>query len=95
VPELSEPMLRKPHFWIALIVIAAVLFVLIAPSVDLDPTALRAWQAACSILMALTTLCRIASANPPRVKLNSILAPVPVRFPGGTGTAELNSILLC
>jgi hypothetical protein len=46
-------MMRKPRTWLVLVVLVAVAVVFIAPSVDLEPTALRSWQAACAIFLAI------------------------------------------
>jgi hypothetical protein len=87
-------MLRKPQFWIALIVMAAILFVFIAPSVDLDPTALRAWQAACAIFLALATICRVVTTPLPRLEFAAPIVPLS-KSSGARSTIQLNSVLLC
>lgn len=51
-------MLRRRYTWVALILIIAIAIICVAPSVDLDPTALRAWQAACAMLLAMATVFR-------------------------------------
>ena len=56
-------MLRRPHFWLALVALLAVIVVFIAPSVDLEPGALRAWQAACAIFLAMALSSRAFAAR--------------------------------
>ena len=54
-------LLRKPQFWLVVIALLAVAVVFIAPSVDLQPTALRSWQAACAIFLAMAVGSRVLS----------------------------------
>ncbi|MGH9514431.1 MAG: hypothetical protein ACRD3P_02000 [Terriglobales bacterium] len=56
-------MLRNKYAWLAVIAIIVVAIVFIAPSVDLQPTALRAWQAACAVFVGIAiTLHTIAAS---------------------------------
>lgn len=61
--ELIHWMPRKSHIFVALILIVAVVVIFVAPSVDLSPTALRAWQAACALFFAMAATVRMAVAG--------------------------------
>ena len=63
MPELDCAMRRKLYIFVAMFLIVAVAVILVAPSVDLSPTALRAWQAACALLFAIAATVRIAVAG--------------------------------
>ena len=87
-------MLRKRYTWLAVIVIVAIAIVLIAPSVDLAPTALRAWQAACAIFLGMAAMLHVAAeraGQPPQ--LFSAIHPMPLMLSRTTGT--LSCVLLC
>lgn len=87
-------MLRKQYTWLAIIAIIAVLIIFIAPSVDLAPTALRAWGTACAVFFAIaatiSTVVDCSSSLPvSRAALNAS---------GGTvisNSRQLSSVLLC
>lgn len=87
-------MLRKRYTWLTIIVIVAIAIVLIAPSVDLAPTALRAWQAACAIFLGMAAMLHVATdlaGQPPR--LFDAIHPMPPMLSRTTGT--LSCVLLC
>jgi hypothetical protein len=51
--------LRKVRVLIALVVLIGILVIFIAPFVDLEPTALRAWRSALAILLTIVMLSHV------------------------------------
>lgn len=90
-------MIRKPHVWIALLVLVAIAIIVIAPSVDLAPAALRAWQAACAIFVAMAAVVR-TYVSTSAARQVSDCSPVPPyrsdQLPASAG-AVFNCVLLC
>jgi len=92
--KMNPEMLRKRHAWLAVMVIITIAVVLIAPSVDLQPTALRAWQAACAFFIAMAATLHVLAA---RVQLQQLFRTAISKSPSiiDTITRPLSSILLC
>ena len=59
--KIDLAMLTSRRAVFALLLILAVAVVFIAPSVQLEPTALRAWLAASAFFLAMAALCHVVS----------------------------------
>ena len=55
-------MKRRLYILVALVLVIAIAFILIAPSLNLPPTALRAWYAAVALLVCIALVGRILVA---------------------------------
>jgi len=95
MPKLSYGMPRKLYIFVAIVLIVAVAVIFVAPSVDLSPTALRAWQAACALLFAIAATVRVAVAGtqPMQSHLRSVRI-LGLRV-GPRDSAEFSCVLLC
>jgi len=87
-------MLRKQHTWLAIIAILAIMVIFVAPSVDLAPTALRAWQAACAIFVAIAATARTVAACLKSLPSSRAALPIlnGVVF---SNSRQLSCVLLC
>ena len=88
-------MLRKRHFWLAIIALLAVVVIFIAPSVDLAPTVLRAWQATCAIFLAMAIASRTLAAALYRSSSSLSLQLSFSRSICDRGTSKFSCVFLC
>jgi hypothetical protein len=90
-------MLRRNYLWLAAVIaIVAVTLVFVAPSVDLEPTALRAWQAACAVFVAMALISRaVAALASPTVFLNVEFPFFLLRNTPLQKSSENTCVLLC
>ena len=71
-------MVRKGHILIALVILVAIGIVLFAPSVDLEPTAMRAAKAASIIFLAIAAVAQIVTSlalPSPRASQIAVVCP--------------------
>ena len=62
-PDSNVTVRRLLFAFIALLLVAAVLYVVVSPSVDLDPTTTRSWQLAFLLLCALAYLGHVLTGS--------------------------------
>jgi hypothetical protein len=88
-------MFRRSHIFLAVVLILAIAIVFIAPSVDLAPTALRAWQAACAFFLAIAAAAQLI-AGCVRPTLYSAVVDTTVRARAHCNyMSDLSCVLLC
>lgn len=87
-------MLHRPHIWLVIAVLVAIAIVFVAPSLNLAPTALRAWRAVCAIFLAIAALQVVAQFSVCDVRWCERLVSVASRSCARTGPA-LVSPLIC
>ena len=89
---------RTLRVLLAFIVLIAVLVIFIAPFVDLEPTALRAWRAALALLLAIVMLSHVVHKFLPPAVLSGMRTERNRRSSQvrqQDGLFEPNCVLLC
>lgn len=95
MPKSTAEMLHRRYTWLVVIAIIAVAVVFVAPSVDLQPTALRAWQAACAMFVAIAMTVHTPASYDPRTQPFFTKVSSRWRKHGPVVSPHLTCILLC